>query len=313
MDEAFAVRVPVPDLWEAACGNTGIPGVWRLDSGQAGPHAVITCLVHGNEFAGATVLARWLRAGLRPARGVLSLVFANLDAFARFDPADPTLSRYVDEDLNRLWHPSILEGSRDSAELRRARALRPVVEAADVLLDLHSMLWPSDPVMLAGRSLAALSLARAIGSPPVIVADTERPEGPRLIDHPPFTEPGTHRVALLAEAGPHWEPETEAMAEACAAGLLHALGMARPAPMLPLPEPAAAPAVWTVSHCVTAASRHFAFTGPVRGGAVIPRAGTLIARDGQAEIRTPHDDCMLVMPSPRVMRGHVAVRLARRG
>jgi hypothetical protein len=46
---------------------------------------------------------------------------------------------------------------------------------------------------------------------------------------------------------------------------------------------------------------------------VIPRAGTLIARDGEAEIHTPHDDCMLVMPSPRVMRGHVAVRLARRG
>lgn len=313
MDEAFAVHVPVPDLREAARGNAGIPGVWRLDSGLPGPHAVITCLVHGNEFAGAAVLARWLRAGLRPSRGVLSLVFANLDAFARFDPADPTLSRYVDEDMNRLWHPAILDGARDSLELRRARALRPVMEAADVLLDLHSMLWPSDPVMLAGSSPAAVSMAVAIGAPPVIVADTERPEGPRLIDHAPFTEPGTHRIALLAEAGPHWEPGTETVAEACAAGLLHALAMAPPGPVLPASPSAAAPAVWTVSRCVTATSRQFTFTGGVRGGAVIPRAGTLIARDGEVEILTPHDDCMLVMPSPRVMRGHVAVRLARRG
>jgi len=303
----FPVRVPVPDLGGLTAGNSGIPGVWRLDSGLPGPHAVITSIVHGNEFTGAAVLARWLRGGLRPARGVLTLVFANLDAFAHFDPADPTLSRYVDEDLNRVWSPQHLDGPRDSLELRRARALRPVVEAADVLLDLHSMLWPSDPLILTKASPVALELARAIGAPGIIVADAGHPEGPRLIDHLPFTAPGTHRVALLAEAGLHWEPGTEAVAEACAGGLLRALGMA-PVPAVPC----GGGAIWRVTRAVTAGSRHFAFTGSFRGGAIIPSAGTLIARDGEAEIRTPHDDCMLVMPSPRVMRGHVAVRLAQR-
>jgi hypothetical protein len=308
---SFPVRVPVPDLRDATRGNTGIDGVWRFDSGRPGPHAVIVSLIHGNEFAGAVVLARWLRAGLRPARGVLTLVFGNLDAFARFDPSDPTLSRYVDEDLNRLWSPPILDGPRDSLELRRARELRPVVEAADVLLDLHSMLWPSDPLILTAPSPAALELVRATGAPLTIVADSAHPEGPRLIDYAPFKVPGTHRVAMLAEAGPHWEPETEAVAEACATGLLRALGMlTTPAPP---PDPLAIMpnAVWTVTRGIAAASRQFAFTQPFRGGTVIPRAGTLIARDGVAEIRTPHDDCMLVMPCPRVMRGHVAVRLAR--
>jgi hypothetical protein len=33
--------------------------------------------------------------------------------------------------------------------------------------------------------------------------------------------------------------------------------------------------------------------------------------DGDTEIRTPHDDCLLVMPSLRPSRGHTAVRLAR--
>jgi len=306
-DMSFPIRVPVPELRAAFQGNTGIDGVWRFNSGVPGPHAVILSLMHGNEFAGAAVLAAWLRAELRPARGVLTLVFANPEAFARFDPADPTLSRYVDEDLNRLWTPEMLDGPKDSLELRRARALRPVVEAADVLLDLHSMLWPSDPLILTAPSPAALELARKIGVPPTIVADAPRPEGPRLIDHIPFKLPGTHRVALLVEAGPHWEPETGAVTEACATGFLHALGMVT----APLP-PRDPPTIWTVTHGIFAASRQFAFTDAFRGGAVIPRAGTLIARDGEAEIRTPHDDCMLVMPSPRVMRGHMAVRLARR-
>ncbi|MFH5925002.1 succinylglutamate desuccinylase/aspartoacylase domain-containing protein [Roseomonas xinghualingensis] len=306
-DQAFPVSIPVPDLREALCGNTGIEGVWRFDSGEPGPHAVIVSLIHGNEFSGAAVLARWLRAGLRPVRGMLTLVFANHEAFSRFDPADPTLSRYVDEDMNRLWAPAVLDGPRDSLELRRARALRPVVEAADVLLDLHSMLWPSDPLILTGQFQPALDLARAIGVPPTIVVDRLRPEGARLIDHAMFNTPGTSRLALLVEAGPHWERETEAVSEACATALLRALGMVT----LPAPQ-CEASAVWTVTHCIPAASRQFSFAEPFRGGTVIPRAGTLIAWDGKAEIRTPHDDCMLVMPCPRVMRGHLAVRLARR-
>ena len=62
---------------------------------------------------------------------------------------------------------------------------------------------------------------------------------------------------------------------------------------------------------VTAATAAFAFIRPFRGGEVIPRRNTLIALDGTVEIRTPHDDCMLIMPSLRPSRGHTAVRLAR--
>ena len=44
---------------------------------------------------------------------------------------------------------------------------------------------------------------------------------------------------------------------------------------------------------------------------MIPRRNTLIALDGPTEVRTPHDDCLLVMPSLRPSRGHTAVRLGR--
>ena len=76
-------------------------------------------------------------------------------------------------------------------------------------------------------------------------------------------------------------------------------------------DPAEAPRFAEVTHVVTAATASFAFVRAFRGGEVIARRNTLIALDGEVEIRTPHDDCLLVMPSLRPSRGHTAVRLAR--
>jgi hypothetical protein len=66
-----------------------------------------------------------------------------------------------------------------------------------------------------------------------------------------------------------------------------------------------------VTRTVTAQTADFAFLRGFRGGEVIARRNTLIALDGEQELRTPHDDCLLVMPSPWAMRGHTAVRLAK--
>ena len=66
-----------------------------------------------------------------------------------------------------------------------------------------------------------------------------------------------------------------------------------------------------VTVAVTATTPGFAFVRPFRGGDVIRERNTLIAIDGTTEIRTPHDDCLLIMPSLRASRGHTAVRLAR--
>jgi hypothetical protein len=66
-----------------------------------------------------------------------------------------------------------------------------------------------------------------------------------------------------------------------------------------------------VTRTVTAHTPGFTFMRSFRGGEVVPRRNTLIALDGETEIRTPHDDCLLVMPSLRTTPGHTAVRLAR--
>jgi predicted deacylase len=296
-----------PDIGPWRAGNA-MPGVWSFAAARPGPHVAIVALTHGNVFAGAILLDRMLRAGVRPAAGRLSLVFANLDAFSRFDPDDPTASRFLEEDMNRLWDAAVLDGPRRSAELRRARALRPLLDAADVILDLHSMLWPSDPLFLVGGPRESVELAMALGAPPLVVADDGHMAGRRLIDYGPFGVPGSGRRGVLLEAGWHWEAATVARMERAVRRLLALTGLC-PASV---PPPAERPRLARVTHTVTARTPDFAFTRPWRGGEVVPRAGTLIALDGGEALRTPYDDCLLVLPSLMAQPGQTAVRLARR-
>jgi predicted deacylase len=306
----FEVRLEAPDLDRWREGNTGVPGFSTFAADAPGPHVALVALTHGNEIAGAIALDRLLRAGLRPTVGRLTFGFANLAAFDRFDPRHPAASRFAEEDMNRVWDPAVLDGPRHSVELDRAREMRPLVDTVDVLLDLHSMLWPSDPLLLSGASEKGRELAFGVGAPGLIVADNGHATGRRLIDYPRFADPGASGRAVLAEAGQHWLPETVDMALACVAGLLRHLGMA--AADAPLPPPREAERRYAeVTHLVTAATGSFSFAEPYRGGDVVARRGTLIATDGGADVRTPHDDCLLVMPSLRPSRGHTAVRLAR--
>jgi hypothetical protein len=293
-----------PDLAPWLQGNV-LPGVWSFDGPASGPHVCVVSLTHGNEIAGAVALDRLLRAGIRPCAGRLSLVFANLDAFARFDPQDPTASRFVDEDLNRLWDHAVLDGPRRSVELRRARALRPVLDAAEVVLDLHSMLWPSDPLCLVGGPADSLELALRLGAAPLVVGDAGHEAGRRLIDYGLFGVPRSGRRGVLLEAGWHWEEATAVRMEQAVRALLHVTGL-RPG----LPSLSETPRVAQVTRTVTARSRRFAFTRPWRGGEVVPRAGTLLALDDGQDIRTPHDDCLLVMPNLLPQQDQTALRLA---
>lgn len=301
----FEIQVPPPDIRPWLKGNTGIPGATTIDSGIAGPHVALIALMHGNEYSGAVVLDRLLRAGLRPLRGRVSCVFANTAAFARFDRRHPVMSRFIEEDMNRVWDPEVLDGPRRSAELDRARELRPFVETVDVVLDLHSMLWPSPPMILSGLPARAKVAARQLATIGLVVADNGHANGRRLIDYPRFSAPDEGPVACLVEAGLHWEASTVDTADATVSALLGGLGMAAPAPGQ------ASPKLAIVTHVITARTGRFSFAIPCQGGDVVAKEGTLIATDATAEIRTPYDNCLLVMPSMRPGRGHTAVRLAR--
>ncbi len=311
---APAIEVDFPDLTPYAAGNVGVPYVWRFAGERAGPCVTVQALTHGNEVCGAIALGQLLDAGLRPVRGTLTLVFANVAAYAAFDPADPYAARCVDEDFNRLWTEDVLDGARASGELERARALRPFYDATDYLLDLHSMTDPCPPLSLAGRQRKGMELAHDIGVPQHIIVDGGHKAGKRLRDYAFFDDPDDPRSALLIECGQHWERAAPAVALQSTLRFLRHFGMA-PAAFLdahldraPLPPQVAI----AVTDVITIESDDFAFALPVGGLQAIPAGGTLLARDGTREIRTPYDDCVLIMPTRRPRKGETAVRLGRR-
>ena len=84
----FEVELVPPDLAPWLPGNCGLAGFWQFHAEQPGPHVAVIALMHGNEIAGAIALDAMLRTQPCPVRGMLTLGFANLEAFHRFDPAN---------------------------------------------------------------------------------------------------------------------------------------------------------------------------------------------------------------------------------
>jgi predicted deacylase len=314
MPESPAIELEVPDIAPFRAGNTGVDYVHVLDSGRPGPNVMVQALTHGNEICGALAL-RWLFGqALRPQRGRLTLAFANVEAFARFDRGDPHASRFVDEDYNRVWADDPLFGARDSAELRRARALQPFVDAADFMLDIHSMGEPCRPIMVCGRADKNAAFARELGMPADLLLDTGHPAGLRMVERGGFGDPASPKRALLIECGQHWERAAEAVAIdtmlrfLLRTGVVDA-GWARV--RLSLTPPVAQRLV-RVTEAVVAQSHDFHFLVPMVGLGVVAAAGTPIARDGDQVWCAPYDDTVLVMPSmTHLQPGSTQARLGR--
>ena len=308
------IELQPPDIARWRDGGSGVDWVHVFDAARPGPSVMVQALTHGNEICGAIALDWLLAQGFRPQRGRLTLAFANVAAYARFDPADPFPSRLVDEDYNRVWSDATLFGPKDSLELRRARELRPFVDAADRLLDIHSMSEPCRPLMVCGTVEKNAAYARELGVPGDLLIDTGHPAGMRMVDRGGFGDPQSDKRALLIECGQHWE---RAAADVAIDALVRFLGLtgAADAPWvqahvrLPLPP---VQRLVRVTEAVVAKSDAFRFLVPTIGLSVIAKAGTPIAQDGEHVFVTPYDDAVLVMPGTRNLKpGGTAVRIGR--
>ena len=309
---SIAVELQAPDIQPHRQSDTGTDFIHTFESGRPGPHVMVNALTHGNEICGAIVVDRLLREGVRPARGKLTLAFANVAAFGRFDAKNPYASRFVDEDFNRVWTREILDGSRDSVELRRARELRPFVEAADYLLDIHSMLEPSPPVMICGPLDKGIRFAFAIGIPEHVVTDRGHANGTRMRDFGGFGDESSPKNALLVECGQHWERNAEKVAWQTTWRFLDHLGVVdstRAAREIEKVD--RAQKLIRVTDAVIASTPAFRFAKNFTGLEIVPRRGDVIAWDGDDPVRTPYDDCVLIMPTRRLKPGQTAVRLGR--
>ena len=320
MNSSLRFDLPAPDLSAWRAGNTGTEGVWHFDSGLPGRQVLVSALIHGNELCGAWALKGLLESGLRPQAGSLTLMFCNLAAFDRFDPANHDAARFVEQDMNRQWSDERMDAA-DSLERRRCAALRPFVARADWLLDLHSMHEPCAPLLLTGVQPRNLALSKQMAAPEHIVIDAGHQDGTRMRDYGRFGLPdaqaGDSR-SLLVECGFHGDPASRAVAQDQCLRFIEASGIvdgAELARLLPGWRLTDAPRQWAlqVTGPVIAKNERFTFTEAFTGLEVIARAGTVIGDNDGEPVTTPYDDCVLVMPSTRQARAGVSVvRFARR-
>ena len=214
-----------------------------------------------------------------------------------------------------MWADEVLFGPRDSVELRRARQLRPFVDQADFLLDIHSMHDPCRPIGVCGMIDKHLELARRIGMPADLLIDTGHPAGLRMRDRGGFNDPASPRQALLVECGQHWERSAADVAIDTTLRFLAAVGI------VPFER------VTGAAHGAAAARSSGSCGSPNRsscsrwtsgswsrswGSAWSRKQGRRSRATATARWTAPYDDTVLVMPSLRHLKpGNTQVRLGR--
>ncbi|MCH2312389.1 MAG: succinylglutamate desuccinylase/aspartoacylase family protein [SAR202 cluster bacterium] len=313
LDPIYPVSLVPPDISSYRIGNTGVDYIHQFDSGKPGPNVMISSVVHGNELCGAIAVDHMLQNDVRPMKGKLSLAFMNVDAYLSFDADNPSASRYLDEDFNRLWTKEVLKGNRDSNELRRARKVLPVLDTVDLLLDIHSMQTATTPLMMAGPLDKGCEFARKLGIPEVVVMDFGHKAGRRMREYEGFSDPESNKNALLIECGQNWEQRSADLAITASWRFLMMLGLVSEENAVAhlRTEPPFEQRIIKVSGPYTIRNSDFSFKEPYLGLEEIPSAGTVIANDGEIEVKTPYDNCVLIMPSRRQRPGDTAVRFGK--
>lgn len=301
------IEVMPRDLSAYRQGNVGVDYVHRFDSGVPGPHVLVNALTHGNEFCGMVAACHLLDAGVRPLRGTLTVSFANVAAYETFDSARPFDSRQVTHNFNRIWSEEWLDGTQDSVELRRARAMREVVARADHILDIHSTSQDVVPFWVYPAFARNARAASALASPAVhLVMPQGLGSGTPVIQHGRHGQADSNAgAALVVECGQHFKQSTADLAIQVSMDFLGHFGLVERA-VPPLSAPRRFELLRT--HVVTHAD--FRFARPVVGFETFAK-GELIAVDGDQPIHAPCDDCTLFMPTREPLVGREGVYLTR--
>ncbi len=305
-DDSSLFEVLPRDLSAYKSGNTGIDYVHRFDSGIAGPHVLVNALTHGNEFCGMVAACHLLDAGVRPKIGSLTVSFANVAAYESFNTQDPFASRQITHNLNRIWSEPWLAGDEDSVELRRARAMRPAVAAADHILDIHSTSQDVAPFWVYPHFERNAGVANALPRPGVhLVMPSGLGSGTPLIQHGRHGHADGPGAAMVVECGQHFKQSSADLAVAVSYDFLGHFGLIDRAP-----GPAEPQRRFELLRTHVIATTEFAFTRPVVGFESFAQ-DELIATDGDLEIRAPCDDCTIFMPARVAIVGREGVYLTR--
>ena len=195
--------------------------------------------------------------------------------------------------MNRCWGRELADADRTDYEVRRARALRPVVDTVDALLDIHTMQGRGAAVALVNDNPTALATVASLTRIPFVLTGTmHEPDRLRLRDYGAFGRSDSRAVAVQVEAGQHWAAESVDIADGIARQFLGEFGLVPNCRQPPLP----AQRQLRIVETIVPTTSEFSFADDFVNGAYLPHAGTLVGHDGACEVVTPCDDCHLIMP-----------------
>ncbi len=119
----------------ASPGPFAYPRTFHHDGGQHSHHVVVGSMIHGDEVGSlpaVVAVARALASGALAYGGKVTFFVGNPEAGLQD-------RRFLESDLNRVF----VDEPPDDHEGRRARALKPILDAADVFIDLHQTILAS--------------------------------------------------------------------------------------------------------------------------------------------------------------------------
>ncbi|KAA3616637.1 MAG: hypothetical protein DWQ05_12975 [Calditrichaeota bacterium] len=212
----------------------GIPDdriIAKFQGQKKGRTVCCICGIHGNEQASIHAVRRvfnTLAARKKYFSGRLIAVAGNL-------PALKENLRFIDEDMNRLWHPHKVDIFRQgfnsnpiSNEEKEATALIKLLDAeidhasgSSIFLDMHTTSSKSKPFIIFGDTLRNRRIAAKFGVPYVLGLEEAIPG--TLMEY--ITDRG--HIGIVFEAGKHDDPASIDIHEAALWVLLHGTGCIR--------------------------------------------------------------------------------------
>lgn len=196
-----------------AYGHTdlGFP-LYQYDGGQSDYTIHLSGIIHGNEVGSLPTLLKLIED--------LESNSASFGAKINITLGNPEAStanrRFIDADLNRLFLPNQPVEHQATHEGTRAKAMMPILDECDLILDLHqTMLASAMPFYIFPNSPLSIAIAEAIGGTNAYIDATPTDDDPKYqcADEYVWRQGKPALTLELGEIGFH-EPATVASATA---------------------------------------------------------------------------------------------------
>lgn len=207
----------------------------RFASLVDGAHLLIMGAIHGDEVCGTNGIAAVMP---RLASGEIPLLKGSVTFLPVCNPrAHRENIRFVDENLNRVFEPQQKEGL--SYERQLANRLCPFVQAADYVLDLHSMGATGGAfTFLDDEREPFIQFAKAVGAETIVTGWPEVQSAPDTINESDTITYARRlgKVGILVECGENGHPDADKVAEKVILNTLAHFGLVAAEHAAPSPD-----------------------------------------------------------------------------